>query len=143
MTKVPVADFCRKYNLNYSNTARFSKDGFIDEKYFVRRRELFYRVRNEAHDIYFFLNRHLSIWQICTLLAIVDGDRSENNIQSWNNFIHKVLFTNYAERPITIDVMSPNLYTCWRYFRWIKKALFSKVVKVKKIRGKLEKELIG
>ncbi len=143
MTKVPVADFCRKYTLDYSNTAKFAKNGFINEKYFVRRRELFYRVRNETHDIYFFLDRHLSIGQICTLLAIVDEDRSKSNIQSWNYFIRKVLFTNYAERPITVDVMSTKLYTCWRYFRWIKKALFSKVVKIKKIRDKLEKELIG
>ena len=143
MTKVPILEFCQKYGIDENNVRRFAKGGFVNEKYFVRRREFFYRVRNETHEIYYFLEKHLSIWQICTLLAIVDGDNSASSIQSWNNFIHKVLFTNYSNKPITVDIMSLNLYTCWRYFRWIKKALFSKIVKFKKLRKKLEKKLIG
>ena len=143
MTAVPIADFCEKYGLTYINVSRYAKKGLINEKYFVRRREFFYKVRNETHDIYFFLEKHLSIWDICRLLAIVDGDTSASGVANWNNFIHRVLFANYSDSPITADVMSSNLYSCWRYFRWIKKALFSKVVKFKKVRTKLEKRLIG
>lgn len=143
MTAVPIADFCEKYGLTYINVSRYAKKGLIDEKYFVKRREFFYRARNETHDIYFFLEKHLSIWEICKLLAITDGDTSVSSIQHWNNFIHKGLFINYSDHPITVDVMTDRLYKCWRYFRWIKKALFSKVVKFKKVRTKLEKKLIG
>jgi len=132
---IKVGEFCDKYNCSINSihagkfNGRYPPSVFkfltarillINENWFLRRVLFVRKVWLEAHDAYYFLTKHLSIFELSTLLCKIDDSKT---VESWNVFFNKSLFSPLNDNIVNV-FMSMALYKFHRHSRWLIRGLF-------------------
>ena len=132
---INVPDFCDKYGIS-DPTARShirkmpsdaivtigSRETYIDEKHFTRRREFKKRVQHESQEIYYFLSAHFSDFHIAaTISKKLDNKYSPHSIHF---FLGSGLFRLDNDQIVNYEVPE-QAWNIWRVLRWIAMRVFN------------------
>lgn len=132
-----VDDFAYRYEVSVSNVYvkksegliapyAFSKNSggsvYVNEDFFLRRKEFKKKVWLQSHDMYYFLTKHLSDTAVSKLLNKIDNSIS---YESWNTFLATALFSNSITSILSYQV-NDLAWKFYRYARWLIRAIFIK-----------------
>ena len=99
-----VNEFADKYHVSVDNIYTQKHSGklpesifikytyntmFIEESFFLRRQAFKKKIWLKAHDNYYFLERHLNVWQMALMMEKASKIGSQ---KSWNTWIKNFLF---------------------------------------------------
>jgi hypothetical protein len=126
-----MTEFCEKHDLNKNSfesmksrgyypkhifSSRLSeKDIYIDENYFVIRKEKIKKLWLRACENYYILNENINDYRLAKMLNAVNGKKSVN---SWTMFLYENLFNPPPER-ITNTHITQGVYLFLRYSNWL------------------------
>lgn len=146
-----VADFAEKYELSVRSiyirrhVGTMGKNLFkekdnllcVDEKAILKRTAFRRKVWLESHERFYFLTKHLSTLELCTLLAKIEGDATRQKIYQWNTWIAVDLFS-IQDNSIVNYRVNDKAWKFYRYTGWIIQMLF-RTAKIPTNKRKLDK----
>ena len=120
---IPVELFSKRYGVTidsvyaYKHNSKHKNNGikmdngrlFVDENYFVRRKEFKIKIRMLAQENYYFITASIPAYQLAEFLS----KHTRSSVQSWVMFMSKDLFR--VENP---SILYINSFTkLWQFFR--------------------------
>ena len=137
MKLITVNNFAVKYNVNhdqinnyrFKNKKPFIKRGiyyYIDEEFFIKRKEFEVKVWNEAYELFHFLNKRMSAQEIAKMMSLLElGHICPKRINLWSTYLSRSLFVPLDES-ILIHKVGKVLWRFWRNAKWAVRMMFKR-----------------